>query len=167
MEIGLSLGSNMGDRLAQLIQAKKQILDLPGLDSVAQSPVYETEPVNVPAEFSHLPFLNSMLIVESLLSTRQLMSLFQVIEQRIGRIPNPVANAPRPADIDIIYAGQLQLAEDHIVIPHPRWALRRFVLQPLCDVRPDLILPGQSATVSEILAQLQDPAKVTLFTKSW
>lgn len=167
MEIGLSLGSNMGDRLAQLIQAKKRILDLPGLAGAAQSPVYETEPVDVPPEFSHLPFLNSVLIIETLISSRQLMGLFQVIEQRIGRIPNPVANSPRPADIDLIYAGQLQIEDDHIVIPHPRWAIRRFVVQPLCDVRPELHIPGQSGTVSEILAQLQDPGKVTLFTKTW
>ena len=167
MEIGLSLGSNMGDRLAQLIQAKKRILDLPGLAGAAQSPVYETEPVDVPPEFSHLPFLNSVLIIETIISTRQLMGLFQVIEQRIGRVPNPVANSPRPADIDIIYADQLQIEEDHIVIPHPRWAIRRFVVQPLCDVRPELHIPGQSGTVTDVLAQIQDPGKVTLFTKTW
>ncbi len=167
MEIGLSLGSNLGDRLARLVQAKKQILDLPGLGNAAQSPVYETEPVDVPPEFSHLPFLNSVLIIETLISSRQLMGLFQMIEQRIGRVPNPVANAPRPADIDIIYAGQVQIAEDHIVIPHPRWARRRFVVQPLCDVRPELIIPGQSGTVHEVLAQLQDPARVALFAKTW
>lgn len=167
MEIGLCLGANEGDRLAYLIQAKQRILALPGISLTAQSPVYETEPVDVPPEFQNILFLNSILIIETLISIRQLMSLFQFIEQQIGRVPNPVTNAPRPVDIDIIYADQLQIEEDHIVIPHPRWTLRRFVVQPLCDVRPELHIPGQSAIVSDVLAQLQDPAKVTLFTKTW
>lgn len=167
MEIGLSLGANMGDRLAQLILAKTMILALPGTRPAAQSPIYETEPVDVPPEFRHLPFLNGILIIDTPISTRQMMSMFHFIEQKVGRIPDPVANAPRPADIDIIYAGQLQIDEDRIVIPHPRWAGRRFVLQPLCDVRPDLRIPGQPGTVADVLAQLQDPGKVTLFTKAW
>ena len=167
MEIGLSLGANMGDRLEQLIQAKNMILALPGIKLSAQSPIYETEPVDVPAEFSHLPFLNGILIIETLISTRQMMNMFHFIEQKVGRIPSPVVNAPRPVDIDIIYADQLRIDEDHIVIPHPRWSIRRFVLQPLSDVRHELHIPGQSGTVAEVLAELQDPAKVTLFTKTW
>ena len=167
MEIGLSLGTNLGDRLAHLIQMKKQILAIPGVSLAAQSPVYETEPVDVPSEFCNLLFLNSVLIIETLISSHQLMNLFLFIEQKIGRVPSPVANTPRPADIDIIYAGQLHIEEDHIVIPHPRWAQRRFVVQPLSDVRPELHIPGQSATVSDVLARLQDPSRVTLFTKTW
>ncbi len=167
MEIGISLGANMGDRLGQLTQAKKMILALPGIKFLAQSPVYETEPVDVLSEFSHLTFLNAILIIETLISTHQMMNMFHFIEQKVGRIPSPVVNAPRPADIDIIYADQLLIDEAHIVIPHPRWSIRRFVLQPLCDVRPELHIPGQSGTITEVLAQLQDPAKVTLFTKTW
>jgi 2-amino-4-hydroxy-6-hydroxymethyldihydropteridine diphosphokinase len=167
MEIGLSLGANLGDRLGQLSQAKAMILALPGIKLAAQSPVYETEPVDVPAEFSHLPFLNGVLIIETLLPARQIMNLFHFIEQKLGRVPNPVANAPRSVDIDIIYADLLQLEDDRIIIPHPRWAIRRFVVQPLGDVRPDLRIPGQTGTVAEVLAQLQDPSKVTLFTRTW
>lgn len=167
MEVGLSLGSNMGDRLAHLKNAKTIILESPGIVAVAQSPVYDTEPVDVPAEFQELHFLNSILIVRTLIPVSHLMRTFQFMEQKIGRVPNTVINAPRPMDIDIIYADGLQVKEQHIEIPHPHWHERRFVVQPLCDVRPDLIIPGQTGTVAEVLANLRDLHKATLFTKKW
>ena len=167
MEVGLSLGSNTGDRLAHLKNAKAIILDSPGIVLADQSPVYETEPVDVPPEFQALNFLNAILIVRTLIPLSQLMRTFQFMEQKIGRVPNTIINAPRPMDIDIIYADGLQVQEQHIVIPHPHWARRRFVLQPLCDVRPDLVIPGQTGTVADVLAALNDPHKVTLFAKKW
>jgi 2-amino-4-hydroxy-6-hydroxymethyldihydropteridine diphosphokinase len=167
MEVGLSLGSNMGDRLAHLKNAKAIILGSPGIVSADQSPVYETEPVDVPPEFQALNFLNAILIVKTLIPLSQLMRTFQFMEQKIGRVPNTVINSPRPMDIDIIYADGLQVREQHIVIPHPQWAQRRFVVQPLCDVRPDLVIPGQIGTVADVLAGLSDPHKVILFAKKW
>lgn len=167
MEVGLSLGSNMGDRLAHLKNAKAIILDSPGIVSADQSPVYETEPVDVPPEFETLNFLNAILIVKTLIPLSQLMRTFQFMEQKIGRVPNTVINAPRPMDIDIIYADGLQVREQHIVIPHPHWQERRFVVQPLCDVRPDLVIPGQTLPVADVLAGLSDPHKVILFAKKW
>ncbi|MDP2991412.1 MAG: 2-amino-4-hydroxy-6-hydroxymethyldihydropteridine diphosphokinase [Kiritimatiellota bacterium] len=167
MEVGLSLGSNMGDRLTHLKNAKAIILDSPGIMPAAQSPVYETEPVDVPPEFQAIHFLNAILIVKTLIPLPQLMHTFQFLEQKIGRVPNAVVNAPRPMDIDIIYADGLQIQEQHIVIPHSLWQERRFVVQPLCDVRPDLIIPGQTGTVADVLAGLSDPHKVILFAKKW
>ncbi len=167
MEIGLSLGSNMGDRLAHLKNAKAIILGSPGIVAVAQSPVYETEPVDVPEEFRSINFLNAILIVKTLIHLHQLLRTFQFMEQKIGRVPNTVTNAPRPMDIDIIYADGLQIDEQHIVVPHPQWAKRRFVVQPLCDVRPDLVVPGQTGTVTDVLAGLNDPHKAVLFAKKW
>jgi len=167
MEVGLSLGSNMGDRLAHLKNAKAIILNSPGIVAADQSPVYETEPVDVPPEFLAINFLNAILIVKTLIPLPQLMRTFQFLEQKIGRVPNTVVNAPRPMDIDIIYADGLQVEEQHIVIPHPHWQERRFVVQPLCDVRPDLKLPGQTGTVADVLAGLSDPHKVILFAKKW
>jgi 2-amino-4-hydroxy-6-hydroxymethyldihydropteridine diphosphokinase len=157
----------MGDRLAHLKSAKAIILNSPGIVSADQSPVYETEPVDVPPEFETLNFLNAILIVKTLIPLSQLMRTFQFMEQKIGRVPNTVINAPRPMDIDIIYADGLQIQEQYITIPHPHWAQRRFVVQPLCDVRPDLVIPGQTGTVADMLAGLSDPHKVTLFAKKW
>ena len=167
MEVGLSLGSNMGNRLAHLINAKTMILGHPGIMPADQSPVYETEPVDVPPEFQAIHFLNAILIVDTLIPLPQLMRTFQFLEQKIGRVPNTVVNAPRPMDIDIIYADGLQIREQHIVIPHPHWQERRFVVQPLCDVRPDLKIPGQTSTVADVLAGLSDPHKVMVFAKQW
>jgi 2-amino-4-hydroxy-6-hydroxymethyldihydropteridine diphosphokinase len=93
----------------------------------------------------------------------------QYIEQETGRIPSPIVNAPRLIDLDIIYAGNLQINEAHLTIPHPRWHTRRFVLQPLSDIRPDLIILGQNKTVMELLNSLKDNHTVKLFTgaKQW
>lgn len=167
MEVGLSLGSNLGDRLAHLKNAKAMILGNPGIILADQSPVYETEPVDVPAEYQALNFLNAVLIIRTLIPLPQLMRTFQFLEQKIGRVPNAVANVPRPVDIDIIYADGLLIHEPHIVIPHPLWAQRRFVVQPLCDVRSDLKIPGQMGTVADVLAGLTDAHKVTVFAKKW
>ncbi|MDD5678449.1 MAG: 2-amino-4-hydroxy-6-hydroxymethyldihydropteridine diphosphokinase [Kiritimatiellae bacterium] len=167
MEVGISLGSNMGDRLAHLKNAKAIILGSPGIIPVAQSPVYETEPVDVPPEFQAIHFLNAILIVKTLIPLPQLMRTFQFMEQKIGRVPSAIFNAPRPMDIDIIYADGLQIQEQHIVIPHLLWQTRRFVVQPLCDVRPDLKIPGQTGTVADVLAGLSDPHEVMVFAKKW
>lgn len=167
MEVGLSLGSNLGDRLQHLQNAKAMILSQPGIRLAAQSRVYETEPVAVLPDFKALNFLNAVLIITTLLPLPQLLQTFQFLEQKNGRVPEPGKNRPRPIDIDIIYADNLRLREQHIVIPHPHWHERRFVVQPLGDARPDLKIPGQTGTVAEILASLRDPHQVKVFAKNW
>ncbi len=167
MEIGLGLGSNMGDRLGHLIRARERILAIPGVQLVAQSPVYDTDPVDVPAEFAGLTFLNSVLIIETSVSIHRLIGLFQSVEQETGRTPDALRNRPRPIDIDIIYADQIRTKADRVTIPHPRWASRRFVVQPLNDVRPDLHIPGLSGTVSAVLSGLTDRSRVTVFADRW
>lgn len=167
MEVGLALGSNIGDRLDHLIQVKKEILAIAGVEFIAQSPVYETEPVGVPDEFANLVFLNSILIIETCNSIHRLIGLFQSIEREMGRSPDAVRNMPRPIDIDIIYADQVRAKAEHVTIPHPRWSKRRFVVQPLSDVRPDLHIPGQSGTVSDVLSGLADKSKVAVFADEW
>ncbi len=167
MEIGLGLGSNMGDRLAALRKARDLIRAQAGTLLAAQSPVYETEPVDVPEEFRDRLFLNAVLVIRTPVPVSQLLRLLQVIEQQVGRVPDPVAYRPRPLDLDILYADQLDLQEPHLTVPHLLLTRRRFALQPLCDIRPDLVLPGQLKTVAELLAALDDPHAVTLFARKW
>lgn len=167
MEVGLSLGSNLGDRLQNLQNAKAMISSQPGIVLLAQSPVYETEPVKVLPDFKALNFLNAVLIIKTLIPLSQLLPTFQFFEQKMGRVPDGLAARPRPIDVDIIYADNLQVREPHLVIPHPHWPERRFVVQPLGDVRPDLKITGQTQTVAEVLAGLRDPHKVILFAKKW
>lgn len=167
MEVGLALGANIGNRLEHVIQAKKRILAIPEVHFTAQSPVYETEPVGVPKEFADLVFLNSILIVETPISVHELIGLIQSIEQDMGRTPDARHKRPRPIDIDIIYADQIHIKSNRVTIPHPRWASRRFVVQPLSDVRPDLHIPGQSGTVFDVLSGIKDRSKVTRCADAW
>ncbi len=167
METGLALGSNLGDRLGLLKEAKKRILAIEGVSPVAQSRVYETEPVDVPGEFAGLPFLNSVLVIETAMAVEKLAGLFKSIERDMGRAPSSIRNAPRPVDIDLVYAGTLRMKTSELEIPHPRWAVRRFVVQPLADVRPGLRIPGQSGSVTDVLDGLQDAGGVELFADDW
>lgn len=167
MEVGLALGSNMGDRLAHLREARSRLLALPGLRLLAQSPVYDTEPVGVPETFGNISFLNAVIILESRMRPRALFAHTTRIEREMGRTLSAQRNAPRQIDLDIIYAGLLRMNMPDLAVPHPRWALRRFVLAPLASVRPELIIPGQSLTVSAILRSLRDSARVTELAADW
>ena len=167
MEIGLSLGSNLGDRLRQLQEARQSLSALDGVTLLAQSPVYETEPVDVLPDDRNLFFLNAVLVAESLIQLPELLAESKRIERSLGRKAGLPPNAPRPIDIDIIYADKLRVDRDGISLPHPRWSSRRFVVQPLNDVRPDLILPGQTGSVAEVLRMLPDKHKVRLVAEDW
>ena len=166
MEIGFSLGSNQGDVMGHMREAKRLILAYPGTTWVAQSALYETEPVGVSAEYAHLKFLNSVLVVETDQSPSEWLQYLRQIEHDMGRKRTADRNSPRPIDIDILYAGDECIDRGDLVVPHPRWAQRRFVVQPLADVRPDLILPGAGLAVRDILAALQGE-EVTRTENHW
>ncbi|MDQ3623463.1 MAG: 2-amino-4-hydroxy-6-hydroxymethyldihydropteridine diphosphokinase [Verrucomicrobiota bacterium] len=166
MRAGIALGSNLGDRLASLRRAREEVLALPGVrGSVKLSRVYETEPVGT--EPGAGAFLNAVMEVEYDGQPITLLDGLQSIEARMGRPSKRPRNAPRPIDLDVLYAGNLVLSNDEVVIPHPRLHLRRFVLAPLNDIRPELVLPGQERSVAESLAHLTDTARVELFRDSW
>ena len=95
------------------------------------------------------------------------LEAIQQIESARGRPSKRPRNAPPTIDVDILYVGNLTLSTPDIVIPHPRLHLRRFVLVPLAEIRPELRLPGQHHTVSELLAALEDPAAVQLSLLQW
>ncbi|MBN1269072.1 MAG: 2-amino-4-hydroxy-6-hydroxymethyldihydropteridine diphosphokinase [Kiritimatiellae bacterium] len=167
MEIGLSLGSNLGDRLAFLKEAKRCVLELPYTELTAQSPVYETEPVGVKPEHQHLRFLNCVLIVESATVVHEFFDQLRGIEDAMGRRRTLDRYSPRPIDIDVVYADDLRIESGGLVIPHPRWAERAFVVGPLADVRPDLVVPGSAKTVREIWETLESKDEVRLFSLDW
>ena len=167
MEFGLSLGSNLGDRATNLIEAKRRIAGIPGVHIVAQSPLYETEPVGVKPEYKDIEFLNAILVIESIKPPSELHLLLTNVERDIGRQRTTDKYAPRTVDIDLIYAGDETIDRAGLKIPHPMWAKRRFVLQPLSDVRPNLILPGADKTVAQILAAMPKGEAVKVFQKEW
>jgi len=167
METGFSLGSNVGDRLRLLAQAKTLILMEPGVRFVEQSTAYETEPVDVHEEYSALKFLNAVLIVESSFTAREWLPKIKKIEKMLKRVRMDDRNAPRTIDVDILFAGDEVVESDLLQVPHPRWTQRRFVLEPLAEVRGDLLLPGAKNPIRKILAQLPDSKEVRLFAERW
>lgn len=167
MEVGLSLGSNISSRLANLKEAKRRILVMPGFKLIAQSPIYETKPVGVKPEYQHLDFLNAILILDGPCSPHECLDHLHRIEDEMGRHRGLDRFAPRAIDIDMIYVDNLEIQSGGLAIPHPHWKERRFVLQPLADVRPDLLLPGNSHPVKDILTALPKGEEVTLFTRDW
>ncbi|MDD4870782.1 MAG: 2-amino-4-hydroxy-6-hydroxymethyldihydropteridine diphosphokinase [Kiritimatiellae bacterium] len=167
MEIGLSLGSNLGDRLNNLKQARDKISTIQDVDVIDSSPVYETEPVDVLPGYAGLPFLNAVLIINSDLDADDLLNKLLSIEKTMGRELTSGRNSPRPIDIDIIFAGDRVIKRENGGIPHPRWSQRRFVVQPLADIRPDLHIPGETRTVAEVLLTLPLTPKVVLFLQRW
>ncbi len=167
MEVGFSLGSNMFNRKRLLMQAKNLLLSAPRTRFVDQSPIYETTPVDVQPEYASMTFLNSIVIVESELPLESWLSYIGKIEDNLGRVRSEDRNAPRPMDVDMIYAGDQIVDSGGLVVPHPRWAERRFVVQPLCDVRPDMVLPDMKKSVSEILHILPPDDGLSVFDEIW
>ena len=167
MEIGLSFGSNQDDRLRNLRAGRARVAALPGVRVVAASPVYETEPVDVAEEFRSQSFLNAILVVECDGALPPFSRAIHTIEDALGRVRGADRNAPRLIDIDIIYAGAEHHDETALRVPHPRWKERRFVVQPLADVRPDAVLPGESRSVGAVLSGLPARPRATLYCRDW
>lgn len=166
-EAGLSLGSNLGDRLAYLASARDALGRMPGTSVTAFSPVYETEPVDVAEQWRDLAYLNAVVIVETSLPLREFSSRMHEVEDSLGRVRGPARHAPRTIDIDLLYFGGERCDEPHLRIPHPQIAARRFVCRPLSDIRPALRLPGLGNTVAGLLAALPDTPSVALFARDW
>jgi 2-amino-4-hydroxy-6-hydroxymethyldihydropteridine diphosphokinase len=165
-ETALSIGSNEGERLAHFRNACESFDRIPGFAVLSKSTVYETDPVDVGPEHAGQMFLNAVVIGLYAGSLAALATAVAEIERSTGRVRTAERNIPRPLDIDVIYFGDTACAEP-LRIPHPRWATRRFVVQPLCDLRPDLILPGESRTVRQVLLSLPAVPRVVPLPGAW
>jgi 2-amino-4-hydroxy-6-hydroxymethyldihydropteridine diphosphokinase len=144
----LSLGSNIGDREANLRAAIEQ-LAAPRLRVLRVSPIYETEPVDYTDQRW---FLNLVVEAETTLFPMQLLARIGKIERELGRV-RTVPKGPRTIDIDILLYGKAVVQCTTLEIPHPRMAQRRFVLAPLADLAPDLRHPVTHLTVKQMLEQ--------------
>lgn len=146
-EVVIALGSNLGDRLGNLRAAVAQMED-EGVAVTRRSSVWETAPV--PADQPR--FLNAVIAGETELTPQELLAVLKRIEHALGRRPSRHWG-PRPADLDILFYGELVLTTPDLVIPHPRIAERGFVLAPLSEVvTGPLAVLGKSAV--ELLAAL-------------
>jgi len=165
MRIGIALGSNLGDRLANLRAARKAIVDLAADKTVLASRVYETEAVD--CEPGAGKFLNAVLEIDYDGDPTELLEKLTRIEESLGRDRNHARNVSRKIDIDLLYADELVIDNERLQLPHQRVHQRTFVLQPLADIRPKLVLPPQAKPVSELLAQIKDSTKVSCFAEKW
>ncbi|HUA69577.1 MAG TPA: 2-amino-4-hydroxy-6-hydroxymethyldihydropteridine diphosphokinase [Solirubrobacteraceae bacterium] len=149
----LGLGSNVGDRRAHLLDA---VAALPshGVDVLASSSVYETEPVGLVLD--QRDFYNACLRVETDLGPEELLDACKAVERSLGREAGGVRHGPRPIDVDVLLLDSLSYASDRLRLPHPEVTSRRFVLVPLLELDPSLTLPDGTA-VAVALADL-DPA---------
>jgi 2-amino-4-hydroxy-6-hydroxymethyldihydropteridine diphosphokinase len=152
MKVGLGLGSNLGDRLQHLQQAKAYLLSLSKEAWHVASPLYETLPVGCPPNSPK--FLNAVLEIEFDGAPRTLLKKIAAYEVAHGRDRDLPKNAARSIDIDILYFGEKEILERDLVVPHPRMAERRFVLLPLSTIRPDMIVKGTGKTVRMLLREL-------------
>ena len=161
MRAGIALGSNVGDRLQNLRVARACVLAIQGVGSpVKISRVYETDPVGCAPET--MPFMNAVMEVGwNGFSTANLLLELRAVERSMGRPEREPRNASRVIDLDLLYIDHAMPSTDELTLPHPRMTQRRFVLAPLVDICPDLILPNQMKTIAQLLAELPDEPRAT------
>nr|WP_246416208.1 2-amino-4-hydroxy-6-hydroxymethyldihydropteridine diphosphokinase [Nocardioides luti] len=135
----LALGSNLGERLTALQGAVNAIADTPDVWVTGVSPVYETQPVDSPAEAK--TYLNAVVLIDTTLAATRLLDRALAIEDAFDRERTEVRNAPRTLDVDLIVVGDRRSDDDTLRLPHPRAAERAFVLQPWFDLEPDAEFP--------------------------
>lgn len=166
MKVGLGLGSNLGERLKNLQQAKAYLLSLSQEGWHVASPLYETEPLGCPPNSPK--FLNAVLEIEFEGAPKTLLKKIMAYEVAHGRDANLPKNAARNIDIDILYFGEKEILEKDLIVPHPRMAERRFVLLPLSTIRPDMIVKGTGKTVRLLLRELPSKdGEVTFVQQDW
>ena len=145
----LGLGANQGDRRAALQAATDALASTPGIEVLASSALYETEPVG---EITDQPvFFNAALKIETALAPEQLLAACKEVERQGGRVPGGPRHGPRPIDVDVLLLGDL-VRGARPVLPHPQTHERRFVLVPLLELAPDLVLPGIGSAAAALAA---------------
>jgi 2-amino-4-hydroxy-6-hydroxymethyldihydropteridine diphosphokinase len=166
MRVGVALGSNLGERLAHLRNARKDIAALRGaLPPMRSSAIYETEPVG--CEKGAGKFLNAAIEFGYAGEPLELLHQLASIEKFWGRPGSHPKNVSRTIDLDLLYFGDQEIENADLHLPHPRIAEREFVLRPLADIRPELILPRQSQTVSSLLVRFTDATAVVRVDLEW
>lgn len=155
----LGLGSNVGDRGANL-QAAAAALPRHGVEVVASSSVYETEPVGLVLD--QREFLNACLRVRTSLGPEQLLDACKAVERELGREGGGVRHGPRVIDVDLLLLNGLTYFSERLALPHPEVSSRRFVLVPLLELDPELTLPGTNVRLADALGALGDGQDVRL-----
>jgi 2-amino-4-hydroxy-6-hydroxymethyldihydropteridine diphosphokinase len=146
----VAFGSNLGDRERQIRAAARKVAEF--LSDFRLSSIIETAPVGAALEHDP-PFLNAIGVGQSTLPPQALLERLQAVERAAGRT-RPYRGAPRTIDLDLILTGDAMVNEEGLQVPHPRFRERRFVLQPLVELEPNLKDPATGRTMRELLARL-------------
>jgi 2-amino-4-hydroxy-6-hydroxymethyldihydropteridine diphosphokinase len=166
MRTAIGLGSNIGDRLENLRGARNSILDLPNVKPpIVSSAVYETEPVG--CEPGAGKFLNAVVEFEYDGGPARLLEQLIQTEEALGRKRDHPRNVSRMIDVDLLYCGEQRINDKQLQLPHPRLHLREFVLRPLADIRPDLVLPGPNKAIRELLAEVEQSGDIFRYANTW
>ena len=148
----ISIGSNMGNKVANCRNAMVAIQRSGVGRVIGQSKFYHTEPVDfIDQEW----FLNAALKIETSLEPLGLLTALQQIQKSGGRKNGAIRFGPRLIDLDIIFYDDITFEHERLMIPHPRMHKRRFVLRPICDIDPQLVHPGFKQTVGQLLLQIK------------
>lgn len=149
----VALGANLGDAQNQILQAMGRLEEL-SAEPLLRSSLWQTAPVDCPP--GSPPFVNAMvgLTPRPGESPESLLEKLQALEKEAGRQPKKVLNEPRPLDLDLIAFGAETRSTARLTLPHPRAHQRAFVLAPLSEIAPSLVLPGQAQSVAELLAEM-------------
>lgn len=147
-EIVIAAGSNLGNR-QQLIRGAGRFFEMISERSIEKSSIWESEPIG-PAEY---PFLNSVAIIETSLKPAGLLTELKNFEQASGRSPTPVRWGPRLLDLDIIAWDNLVIQEENLIIPHPEYKNRLFVLLPLQELRPHWTDPEDDNGIESMITE--------------
>jgi 2-amino-4-hydroxy-6-hydroxymethyldihydropteridine diphosphokinase len=152
----LGLGSNEGDRRGALRAACEE-LERRDVVVVASSSVYETAPQG---EVLDQPdFLNACLAIDTALGPEQLLDACKEVERALGRVPGGPRHGPRPIDVDVLLLGNRVHSSDRLTLPHPEATSRRFVLEPLLELEPELTLPDGTPLASCLGAVADQPVR--------
>ena len=146
----IGLGANLGPREVTLLRAVDLLAADSGIDVLEISQLRETDPVG---DVEQPSFLNGAVAVETTLSPRELLNVLLRVERELGRVRDGERWGPRTIDLDLLLYGNEIVDEESLRVPHPRLHERRFALEPLTDLEPELAIPGRG-TVSELLAEL-------------
>ena len=146
----IGIGANLGDARGALYAAFAALAALPGTERLRRSSVYRSAPI----DSSGPDYLNAVAELRTVLEPQALLHRLQAIELAHGR-ERPYRNAPRTLDLDLLLYGQMRVDGTELTLPHPRAHQRAFVLQPLAELAPDLIIPGRGR-VSDLLAAVAD-----------
>ena len=149
MIAAVALGSNLGDRAANLNHAVSRLRQL--LGGLRVSRFYDTVPVGAPGP--QPLFLNAAAVGEAVMPAHALLDTLLTIENERGR-ERPYPNAPRSLDLDLVLFGDATIDEPGLIVPHPRFRERRFVLEPLAEIAPDMRDPMTRQTIAELLARV-------------